>query len=81
MTDVTDVTDVQAMTVAVPDIEVQKKPGVPLWVIIVAVVGGVLLLIILIVLLWKVRHRSSCLSLLFMSVVALHVQHMMLIHN
>jgi len=44
---------IRLTTVALPDILIREKEGVPLWIIIVAVIAGVLLLILLILLLWK----------------------------
>ena len=49
----------QAWTVALPDIQVQGTPGVPLWVIILAVLAGIILLFIIVILLWKVSCFSS----------------------
>jgi len=48
------------VTTAIPDDTlVQRREGVPIWVIILAVIAGVILLSLLIVCLWKVAILSS----------------------
>jgi len=53
---------VQLVTTAIPDAQLRRREGLPIWVFIVAVIAGVILLSLLIVCLWKVcaHYSSSC---------------------